>query len=82
VVSSWISPKARKGISSRIAGRGLFATEQISSGELVAVKGGHIVTTKQLLGHDWRRRDLQLRYRGYFSSYLQQRIDGMHADAP
>jgi hypothetical protein len=33
-------------------------------------------------GHDWRRRDLQLRYRGYFSSYLQQRIDGMHADAP
>jgi len=172
VVSSWISPKARKGISSRIAGRGLFATEQISAGELVAVKGGHIVTTKQLLelpdplpnseiqiadglhlvavspeeyepvmlfinhscepnvgfagnivlvamrdvtageelttdyglfddydgqmpchcntascrriidGRDWRRRDLQLRYRGYFSSYLQQRIDGMHADAP
>jgi hypothetical protein len=33
VISSWISPKARKGISSRIAGRGLFATEQISAGE-------------------------------------------------
>ncbi|MDT5001319.1 MAG: uncharacterized protein QOK12_3424 [Mycobacterium sp.] len=172
MVSSWISPRARKGISSRIAGRGLFATEPIRSGELVAVKGGHIVTTNQLLelpdplpnseiqiadglhlvavspeeyepvmlfinhscepnvgfagntvlvamrdvttgeelttdyglfddydgqmpchcntascrrivdGHDWRRRDLQLRYRGYFSSYLQQRIDGMHTDAP
>jgi uncharacterized protein len=48
MVSSWISPKARKGISSGIAGRGLFATEQIGAGEIVAVKGGHIVTTTQL----------------------------------
>ncbi len=48
MVSSSISPKARKGISSRIAGRGLFATEQISACELVAVKGGHILTTKRL----------------------------------
>lgn len=172
MVSSWISPKARKGLSSRIAGRGLFATEPISAGELVAVKGGHIVTTKQLLelpdplpnsdvqiadglhlvalspeeyepvmlfinhscepnvgfggntvlvamrdvtageelttdyalfddydghmqcgcdtascrriidGHDWRRRDLQLRYDGYFSWYLQCKIDDMRASAP
>ena len=164
VVSSWISPKARKGISSGIAGRGLFATERIQTGEIVAVKGGHIVTTKQLNdmpdplpnsavqitdglhlvalspkeyesvmlfinhscepnvgfacnivlvamrdvtadeelttdyalfddhegqmdchcntascrrvidGHDWRRRDLQNRYHGYFSWYLQRRI--------
>lgn len=49
-VSSWISPKARKGISSGIAGRGLFAIERIGAGEVVAVKGGHIVTTSQL--HD------------------------------
>jgi SET domain-containing protein len=48
MVSSWISPKARKGISSGIAGRGLFATERIAAGEVVAAKGGHIVTTKQL----------------------------------
>ena len=48
MVSSWISPKARKGISSGIAGRGLFATEQIGAGEIVAVQGGHIVTTTQL----------------------------------
>jgi SET domain-containing protein len=169
MISSWISPKARKGASSSIAGRGLFATESINAGELVAVKGGHIVTTNQLHelpeplqnsdvqiadglhlvavspdeyepvmlfinhscdpnvgfagnivlvamrdvtageelttdyalfddydgqmhcqcnsapcrriidGRDWRRRDLQLKYDGYFSSYLQQRIDDMHA---
>lgn len=48
MVSSWITPKARKGISSAIAGRGLFATEPIGAGEVVAVKGGHIVTTRQL----------------------------------
>jgi uncharacterized protein len=48
MVSSWISPKACEGISSGIAGRGLFATEGIGAGEIVAVKGGHIVTTKQL----------------------------------
>ena len=48
MVSSWISPKARKGVSSDIAGRGLFAIEPISAGEIVAVKGGHIVTTRQL----------------------------------
>ncbi|MDT5356331.1 MAG: uncharacterized protein QOJ56_4863, partial [Mycobacterium sp.] len=48
MVASWISPKACKGISSGIAGRGLFATEQIGAGEIIAVKGGHIVTTTQL----------------------------------
>jgi SET domain-containing protein len=48
MVSSWISPKARKGISSGIAGRGLFATERIGADEIVAVKGGRIVTTSQL----------------------------------
>ncbi|HEY8546267.1 MAG TPA: SET domain-containing protein-lysine N-methyltransferase, partial [Acidimicrobiales bacterium] len=44
-VSSWISPKARKGDPSGIAGRGLFAVEPIGAGEVVAVKGGHIVDT-------------------------------------
>ena len=48
MVSSWISPKARKGISSGIAGCGLFATERIGAGEIVALKGGHIVSTSQL----------------------------------
>lgn len=120
--SSWITPKARKGVSSGIAGRGLFAAERISSGEIVAVKGGHIVTTQALAtlpdplpnseiqiadglhlvalspgehgqmtcncaakscrgvidGHDWRRPELQARYRGYFSWYLQRKIDALH----
>jgi SET domain-containing protein len=169
MVASWISAKARKGISGGIAGRGLFASEQIDTGEIVAVKGGHIVTTTQLRqlpdplpnseiqiadglhlvavlpdeyepvmlyinhscepnvgfagnvvlitmrevtageelttdyalfddyagqmtclcntascrrvidGHDWRRSDLQQRYHGYFSWYLQRKITEMHA---
>jgi hypothetical protein len=171
MVSSWISPKARKGINSGIAGRGLFATARIGSGEVVAVKGGHIVTTEQLSelpdplpnseiqiaeglhlaalspeeyepvmlfinhscepnvgfagnivlvamrdvsageelttdyalfddsdgqmnchcntascrrvinGRDWRRGDLQRRYHGYFSWYLQRKITETHGDA-
>ena len=48
VVSTWITPKAVKGAPSGIAGRGLVALEPISAGEVVAVKGGHIVTTEQL----------------------------------
>jgi hypothetical protein len=44
-VASWISPKARKGEPSPIAGRGLFARAPISAHEVVAVKGGHVVDT-------------------------------------
>jgi SET domain-containing protein len=42
-VSSYISPKARKGRKSRIEGHGLFAVRPIRKGEIVAIKGGHIV---------------------------------------
>jgi len=45
MVTSWITPKAVKGTASEIAGRGLVAVESIEEGEVVAVKGGHIVTT-------------------------------------
>ena len=45
LVSSYITPKARKGAESGIEGRGLTAVEPIAAGELVAIKGGHIVTT-------------------------------------
>lgn len=48
MVSTWISPKAVKGEPSGIAGRGLLAVEPIGAGEVVAVKGGHVVTTEQL----------------------------------
>jgi uncharacterized protein len=30
-------------------------------------------------GRDWRRRDLQKKYRGYFSWYLQAKIDALGA---
>jgi hypothetical protein len=48
VVSSYITPKARKGVASGIQGRGLAAVAPIAAGELVAIKGGHIVTAAAL----------------------------------
>ena len=42
-VSSYISPKAVKGRPSGIEGRGLVAVAPIAVGEIVAIKGGHIV---------------------------------------
>ena len=47
-VSSWISTKAAKGIPSDIEGRGLRAVAPIAAGEVVGVKGGHVVTTAEL----------------------------------
>jgi SET domain-containing protein len=44
---SYISPKT-KVRESKIHGHGLFATADIAKGEVVAVKGGHIVTREQL----------------------------------
>ncbi|MGN6680379.1 MAG: SET domain-containing protein [Streptosporangiaceae bacterium] len=48
IVSSYITGKAVKGQASDIQGRGLFATAPISAGEIVAIKGGHIVDTATL----------------------------------
>ena len=48
VVSSYITPKARKGVASGIEGRGLAALAPIGAGEIVAIKGGHIVTAAAL----------------------------------
>jgi len=48
LVSSYISPKARKGSPSTIEGRGLVAVAPIARDELVAIKGGHIVDTATL----------------------------------
>jgi len=47
-MESYISPKACRGLQSAIHGRGLFAQAKIKKGEIVAVKGGAILTTKQL----------------------------------
>ncbi len=48
-VRTWITPKAEKGRASPIAGRGVMATQPIAPGEVVAVKGGHIVERQTLL---------------------------------
>ncbi len=48
LISSYISPKTKKGKASRIHGRGLFANEPIRKNEIVAIKGGHIITRDQL----------------------------------
>ena len=171
MVSTWITPLAAKGLPSSIAGRGLVAVRAISAGEVVAVKGGHVVSTDAVNelpdplpnsavqitddlhlvalspdeyeavmlflnhscdpnvgvagnvvlvamrdisvgeelttdyamfddhdghmdcacgapqcrgtidGRDWRRRDLQDRYAGYFSWYLQRRISDLRGSA-
>ena len=47
-IASWITPKARKGVGSAIEGRGIVAVDDIAAGEVVVVKGGHIVTTETL----------------------------------
>jgi hypothetical protein len=47
-VRTWITPKAEKGRASAIAGRGVIAIQPIFCGELVAVKGGHIVEQERL----------------------------------
>ena len=47
-VSSYLSPKVVKGQSSAIEGRGLTAAAPIAAGEIVAIKGGHIVDTATL----------------------------------
>lgn len=61
-VSSYISPKAVKGRLSTIDGRGLFALEGIAKGEVVAIKGGHIVDTATLdsLPEKLRNSDVQI----------------------
>src|SRR5580698_2582417 len=48
VVSSYITAKARKGVASAIAGRGLVAEAPIARDEIVAIKGGHIVDAATL----------------------------------
>jgi uncharacterized protein len=48
LASSYISPKAVKGQPSTIQGRGLVAVAPIGKGEIVAIKGGHVVDTATL----------------------------------
>jgi uncharacterized protein len=56
-VSSWISPKARKGVVSSIDRRGLVAIEHIGRHEIVAVKGGHIMDSAAIAAQPEGLRD-------------------------
>jgi SET domain-containing protein len=62
LVSSYISPKAAKGRESSIEGRGLVAVAPIGAGEVVAIKGGHIIDTATLnsLPERLRESDIQI----------------------
>jgi len=44
---SYRSPKTELKESSKIQGKGVFARELIKKGEIVAIKGGHILTSKE-----------------------------------
>ncbi len=60
LISSYITPKARKGVASEIEGRGLTALATIGAGEIVAIKGGHIVTTAVLQSLPERLRNSEI----------------------
>jgi hypothetical protein len=62
VVSSYISPKARKGEASAIDRRGITATEPIARHEIVGIKGGHIMDSAALaaLPESLRDSDVQI----------------------
>ncbi|KKT16367.1 MAG: Nuclear protein SET [Parcubacteria group bacterium GW2011_GWB1_43_6] len=47
-MKSWISPKTKKGLKSKIHGRGIFAIALIKKGEVVAIKKGHLLTGAQI----------------------------------
>lgn len=66
LVSSYITPKARKGVSSAIQGRGVVAVVPIAVGELVAIKGGHIVTTAVLRSLPERLQNSEIQIAGGF----------------
>jgi SET domain-containing protein len=59
-VSSYVTPKARKGAESTIQGRGLIAIAPIAAGELIAIKGGHIISTATLASLPERLRNSEI----------------------
>ena len=60
-----------------LQGRGVFATEKIEQGEVVAIKAGHIVTADQLPGITATVGDLalQIHDRFYLSPIAKEEID-------
>jgi uncharacterized protein len=78
-VRSWISPKARKGGASAIEGRGLHAIESIGQGEVVAVKGGHIIdgATVASLPEAIRNSAFQFAEDHYLAALTQDEYEGV-----
>ena len=70
---TWFSAKVEKRFSA-IHGRGLFAVQPIEADEIVIVKGGSDPCRGVIIGRDWQRPDIQRRYDGYFSWFIQRRI--------
>ena len=56
-----------------------WATTDDDDYELECECGAH-ACRRRITGRDWRRKDLQEKYRGYFSAYLAEKI--ARADAP
>lgn len=61
-LKSYRSPKVEVRENSKIQGKGIFAKEPIRKGEIIAIKGGHIIDTNEYkrLGNDVRQYCLQI----------------------
>jgi hypothetical protein len=77
VVSSYITAKARKGVASAIAGRGLVAEAPIARDEIVAIKGGHIVDAATLdrLPEPLRGSDVQIADGFYLAAVSEEEYE-------
>jgi hypothetical protein len=78
-VRSWITPKATKGGASAIAGQGAHAAEVIPGGEVVAVKGGHIVDGPAVAGLPEAIKDsaLQIAADCFLAALTREEYDGV-----
>lgn len=78
-VSSYTSPKCRKGGPSQIEGAGLRALEPINAGEVVAVKGGHIVDAQTVVARadTVRNSDIQITDHLYLAALDDQEYDAV-----
>jgi uncharacterized protein len=78
-VRSWITPKAVKGGASAIEGQGVHAVEAIAAGEVVAVKGGHVVDGATVSGLPEAIRDsaFQIAAGCFLAALTEEEHDGV-----
>jgi SET domain-containing protein len=76
-VESFVTKKAQKGLDSKIHGKGLFSVETIKKGELVAIKGGHIVSKEVAheLSKDFGRSFLQITDDFFIGPLIMEEVD-------